>query len=295
MLYVVESVVTDVETNSHRLLNGDDHGDGVILGYTFHMYVESAESLAVVKSYICNTLFFFLYGEDEPVGVFVDSNTCGNSSADAVTCDSGFLGYNTVFGIYVSVCAANGDLRVCSICIIIAAEAIHLAVPLSCNEVDVDVTDVKILILVSCLLTDVHSNLECLVAYRGSSRLGTVECLAGGVELTADEIGGTCHYLGESTLMYPVGAGFDVRIACLVGLGVGYVYVDDVCKAFTVLAGDCSAFSNLEIELVLEREATVVYYLECFHSGISGLPSVIVEDFVFGMLLYRDPILLDLM
>ena len=259
------------------------------------MYVERTERLAVVKSYVSFALILFLYGETELVGVTFNSNAYGNYRADADTVYGSLVGYDTAGGGYVNVDAADIELGEGCACVIAAPEAVHLAIPLCRNEVNVDVAYLELLILVARGLLHVERDLECLAAYCGGSRLSAGEHLTCGEKLAAEEGGGVKHYFCESTSVYPVRARCNLGVAGRIGVGVGGIYVDNVCEILTVLAGEGCAFRYFNGELVLECEATVVCHLECLEAGVTGLPLFVVEDFVLGIFFYGDPVTVNLM
>ena len=153
VLYVIEIVVTHIETGSKKSLESYNNRSSVVLSNFFYVNVDCIEVLIFVSH---NVTLGFVKSSN------VECNLCrtglkdctgrNNCTYDAVITNESYVIFNLVFVVDLNGCAYNvraverGEL--CT-AIIVGAKAVALARKLRCNKVYVNVADREVLVLIA--------------------------------------------------------------------------------------------------------------------------------------------------
>ena len=265
VLYVVETVVTHVQTHGQELLEADCDDNGVVRGDTCDVHVDGASLLGCLNRNVCLRLVIrdVIDRQGQAVCTVLQENARrnGGSIIAARHTHGQRLGKLALrVGVHAGrdrILAHDEVIGPLDVRVIIRAECIRLSAELSCHQIDGEaIAKVGVLQVIACGLAHVEGNRQdgVLVALK--------------------------HAVGGRIMLYDLG-----KNACALktaqgseglGDGVDVVHVNDVCQR-----GHGSLCGN--IQFPLQREASLVDDLNVLDVGIAGLPIFMGENGTLGL------------
>ena len=258
VLYVVETVVTNVKTYRKKLLNVDLHYYVVILSYTKNMYVNRERCLVFIKRNVCLTIIHICYVKSKLAYACIKLCTCRNACAD-LTVSTGHcnrsIGLVSRIGSNIRRCGVADYNTLGPLCllVILVVIAIRLACRLSCNKLQREalLAERFFLIVVACKLVHVERDCE-------NGACTTCQAtLLGGLVL---------KNVGELALRLK-----SVKTLKLCSYGVNVIYVNYVGEVGYLTL-------SLDSKLPLKVKVAFVCHLNVLDLGVAGFPLVISED-----------------